>query len=141
MAAHGKDAVFKIDDSSGTLRDISAHVDSVSGLPGARGLVSITAFGDAGEKSIPGLENTSFTVAGHFATTATTGSYTVLNGLRTATATSSFEYGPEGGTNGDVKASGECWMTGLTFDASVAGRVNFSASFQVDGTVSSGTFS
>ena len=141
MAAHGKDAVCKIDDSGTTLRDISAHVDQVSGLPGARQLASITAFGDAGEKSIPGLQNVQFTVSGHFATTASTGSYTVLNGLRTTTVTSSFEYGPEGGTNGDVKLSGECWMTALTFDASVSGRVNFSATFQVDGTVTAGTFS
>lgn len=138
---HGKDAVFKIDDSGGTLRTLSSYVDNVSGLPGGRNLSEVTAFGDSGTKSIPGLQNVTFSIAGHFDSTATTGPNAVLNSLRTATATATFEYGPEGGTSGKVKFSGECWLTGYTTDASVAEKVSFSADFQVDGTVSSGTFS
>lgn len=138
---HGKDAAFKLDDSGGTLRTLSSYVDNVSGLPGARNLSEVTAFGDQGTKSIPGLANITFSISGHFDSTATTGPNAVLNGLRTATATATFEYGPEGGTSGKVKFSGECWLTNYVSDASVAEKVSFSADFQVDGTVSSGTFS
>jgi hypothetical protein len=133
--AHGKDAVFSIDDSGGSLRNISAHVNNVSGLPGARQLSEVTAFGDGGVKNIPGLVNVSFTVSGVFDNTATTGSYTVLNGLRSTTATSTFEYGPAGSTASSPKLTGECWMSEFTVDASVSDAVPFSATFQVDGTV------
>lgn len=138
---HGKDAYFSIDDSGGTLRNISPYVTQVSGLPGDRSLGSTTAFGDQGERFIPGLASASFTVSGHWDDTATTGSHTVLTGLRTATATSSFEYGPEGNTAGDIKISGECWLESLTYDASVDSVVPFQAQFRLDGIVTVGTFS
>lgn len=138
---HGKDAVFKLDDSGGTLRTLTSYTDEVSGLPGARELSEVTAMGDGGTKNITGLQNVSFSAKGHFDSTTTTGPNAVLNSLRTATATATFEYGPEGGTTGKVKFSGECWLTEYTVDASVKDKVSWSATFQVDGTVSSGTFS
>lgn len=130
---HGKGAVFSIDDSSGTLRTVTIYVNQVSGLPGARALSEVTAFGDPGVKSIPGLANVSFSIGGHYDATATTGVSTVLNGLRTTTATSTFEYGPAGGATGALKVTGECWMTELTYDATVSDRVPVAATFQVDG--------
>jgi hypothetical protein len=138
---HGKDAVFKIDDSGGTLRTLTSYVDNVSGLPGGRDLAEVTAFGDGGTKSIPGLQDVSFTIKGHFDSTATTGPNAVLNSLRTATATATFEYGPEGGTTGKVKFTGECWLTEYEVEAEVDDKVSFTAEFQVDGTVTSTTFS
>lgn len=137
---HGKDAVFSIDDASGVLRNISAHVRNVNGLPGARQLSDVTAMGDGGTRSIPGLANVTFTVSGVFDTTATTGSYTVLQGLRTTTATSTFEYGPAGSTGGAPKLTGECWMSEFTVDASHTDAIPFSATFQVDGTVTDTTY-
>jgi len=137
---HGKDAVFSLDDSGGTLRDVTIYLNQVTGLPGARALSEVTAFTDQGTKSIPGLANVTFSIAGHFDATATTGIFTVLNGLRTATATATFQYGPEGSTTGRVKISGECWLTELTVDASVSDRVPIAASFQVDGVPTVGAY-
>lgn len=137
---HGKDSVFKLDDSGGTLRTLSQYIDEVSGLPGGRDLAEVTAFGDAGTKSIPGLQDVGFSISGHFDSTATTGPNAVINSLRTATATASFEYGPEGGTTGKVKFSGECWLEEYEVESSVGDKVSFSAEFKVDGTVTSGTF-
>jgi hypothetical protein len=137
---HGKDIDFQLDDSAGTLRLIKIYLNSVSGLPGARGLSETTAFGDQGTRNIPGLANTTFSIAGHFESAATTGVTTVLNGLRTATATSSFVYGPESSTTGKVKYTGECWLTEFTIDASVSDRVPIAATFQVDGVVTSGVY-
>lgn len=137
---HGKGAVFSLDDSGGTLRVITIYLNSVSGLPGARALSEVTAFGDQGTKSIPSLANVQFNIGGHYDATATVGVSTVLNGIRTATATSSFEYGPAGGATGALKVSGECWMTELTYDATVSDRVPVAASFQVDGIPTLGTY-
>lgn len=138
---HGKNAAFKVDDSGSTLRDISTYCDDVSGLPGARSLDTVTGFGDGGVKSVPGLENSKFTVSGSWDPTTTTGPDAVLAPLRTATATSSFEFGPEGSTSGKVKYSGECWLEEYTVDVKVDGKVPFKASFMVDGTVTRGAFS
>lgn len=137
---HGKDAVFKLDDSGGTLRTLSSYVDNVSGLPGGRDLAEVTAFGDGGTKSIPGLQDVSFSIKGHFDSTATTGPNAVLNSLRTATATATFEYGPEGGASGKVRFTGECWLTEYEVEAEVDDKVSFTAEFQVDGTVTANTF-
>lgn len=137
---HGKGAVFSIDDSGGTLRTVTIYLNSVTGLPGARALSEVTAFGDSGTKSIPSLANVQFSLGGHYDATATTGISTVLNGIRTATATSSFEYGPAGSVASSLKVSGECWMTDLTYDASVSDRVPVAASFQVDGIPTLGTY-
>jgi hypothetical protein len=137
---HGKDIAFQLDDSGGSLRNIRIYLNSVTGLPGARALSESTAFGDQGTRWIPALANQTFSIAGGFDTTATTGVTTVLNGLRTATSTATFEYGPEGSGSGAVKYSGECWLTDFTVDAAVADRVPISATFQVDGVVTAGTY-
>lgn len=137
---HGKDIDFQLDDSAGTLRTIKVDLNSVTGLPGARALSETTAFGDQGTRYIPSIANTTFSVAGHCNTAATTGVTTVLNGLRTATATSSFVYGPEGSTTGKVKYTGECWLTEFTMDAAVGDRVPVAATFQVDGVVTPGVY-
>jgi hypothetical protein len=138
--AHGKNAHFSIDDSGGSLRDISADVDNTTGLPGARALSDVTSYTDGGERFIPGLEGAPFTVTGQFNSAATTGSVTVLNSLRTAANTASFVYGPEGNASGAIKYSGECWMDGLVTAAAVKDKVPFSASFRMDGTLTVGVF-
>lgn len=135
---HGKNASFKVDDSGGTLRTLSTFIDNVSGLPGARDLSEVTAFGDGGTKNIPGLQNVSFSISGHFEPTATTGPHAVLNSLRISTATASFEYAPQGSTTGNVLMSGECWLSSYEVEAGVSDKVSFSAEFQVDGVVTVG---
>jgi len=134
---HGRLAVFSLDDSGGTLRALTSYTDNVSGLPGGRGLSEVTSFGDSGVRNIPSLVNVTFTASGSWDSTATTGPNAVLNSLRTATATATFEYGPEGSTTGKVKYTGECWLTEYVADSSVANKVTWSATFQVDGVVTS----
>jgi len=138
---HGKNAVFTLDDSGGTARALRAFLNSVTGLPGARGLSEVTAFGDDGTKSIPSLANVTFSIAGHFDDTATTGIWVVLNSIRLADAASDFEYGPAGSTAGYPKITGQCWLTEFTVDASVSERVPIAATFQVEGIPTVGEFS
>lgn len=138
--SHGKDVVFSLDDSGGTLRAIFGDLDAISGLPGAAQLSEVTAFGDGGERFIRGLEGTTFTLSGMFSTTASTGSITVMNGNRTKTTTSTFEYGPEGSTTGKIKYSGECWMESFDVGATVKDKVPFSATFKLDNTLTVGAY-
>lgn len=137
---HGKDIDFQLADSAATLRLVKSYLNSVSGLPGARGLSETTAFGDQGTRYTPGLANTTFSVAGHWDTTASVGIVTVLNGLRTATAVAAFIYGPEGSATGKVKYTGNCWLSEFSVDAAVADRVPIAATFQIDGVVTVGVY-
>jgi hypothetical protein len=131
-----QNSVFKLDDSSGTLRTLTQYVNSVDGLPGARNLNEVTAFSDTGTKSIPSIQNGKFSIAGDYDSTATTGPHVVLSGLAlTATATASFEYHPEGTTTGKPKLSGECWCSSYVITSKVGSQVSYKADFQIDGVV------
>lgn len=132
---HGKDSYFAIDNTNGSVTDISSYVDSVDGLPGEMELADVTAFGDGGHKNIPGLENVSFTVSGSWDATLDA----IMGPRRTATA--SFEYGPAGNGSGSVKYSGECWISNYSVTSEVGDKVSWSADLVVDGTVTRGTFS
>ena len=55
-------------------------------------------------------------------------------------ATVSFEYGPEGSTSTRVKYSGECILTSYETSAGVGDVVSFTASFQISGAVTRGTW-
>lgn len=129
----GKDSVFKLDDSSGTLRTLTSYVDSVDGLPGGRNLDDVTALGDTGRKSIPSIQDNKFSISGHFDSTATTGPNATIGSLLTATSTATFEHGPEGGSTGNVRYTGECWCTSYVVTSKVGTQVSFKADFQVDG--------
>ncbi len=131
---HGKDAALKLDDTGGTLTDVSQYVDSVEGLPGEAEFADVTSYGDDGHRFIPGLENVSVDISGHWDPVLDA----ILGPRRTATA--SFEFGPAGTTAGNVKYSGECWITEYTVSAPVAEKVSWEATLQVDGTVTRGTF-
>ena len=127
-------SVLKLDDTGGTLRDISPYLTDVSGLPGPRNLNEITALGDTGSKFHPGLQNSTPSISGHYDTTATSGPDVVLGGLRTHTAAISFEYYPQG-TGSGFKYTGDIWVTDYTISSTVGSHVTFTASLQVDGVV------
>jgi hypothetical protein len=132
---------FWIEDTGGTLREISAYLTDVSGLPGPRNLNEITALGDSGSKFHPGLQNSTPSISGHYDTTATSGPDVVLGALRTHTAALTMEYYPAGKTSGYPSYIAECWVTDYTISSTVGSHVTFSCSLQVDGTVAKGTVS
>ena len=135
-----KASVFQITDTGVSLRDISAYITEVSGLPGPRNLHEVTALGDSGAKFIPGLENVAVTLSGVYNDTATSGPDAVLGPLRTHTSAVAFDYGHKGKTSGYPKYSGNCWVQTYEMGSKVRNRVEWSARLQVDGTVTRGTY-
>ena len=131
---------FRIDDTGGTLRDLSAYITEVRGLPGQRALNEVTALGDSGARFIPGLEDVTVRLSGLFDDTATSGPDAVLGPLRTHASAVDFEYGPEGSSTGDVKYSGTCWVVSYDLRSRVGNLVEWSATLQVENIVSRGTF-
>ena len=59
----GRRSRFRIADTGGVMRDLSAYITEVSGLPGERTLNEVTALGDTGARFKPGAEAVQFTCA------------------------------------------------------------------------------
>lgn len=142
---HGSKGVFKVDDSGGTLRDISAYVDSVD-FPQNVDMAETTGEGGTTAKTfIPGVREGKISVKGTWDNTASVGSETVLGALANAGGqlaaggSVSFEYNPAGTATGTTKYTGECYMTSYQQSSPVNGRVGFSADFQVTGAITRAT--
>jgi hypothetical protein len=130
---HGKSTDFAIDDTGGTSRNISNTLTSVD-FPETISTGLTTAFGSSNDSYVVGIKNTTISVSGIW--DATTDGY--LAG--TEPASRSFIYGPAGTTSGNVKYTGEAIMTDYSISNPVGDVVTFSASFQVTGAVTRGTY-
>ena len=129
---HGKNAAFKIDDSGGTLRDISDVLTDVA-ISRSADVAEVSAFSNSSKAFVSGLTDANISISGSF--DATVDGY--LSGILGLTG--SFEFYPIGTTGGNPKVSGECIMTSYDRTPDVGGAVSFSASFQVTGNVTEGT--
>lgn len=132
---HGKSTDFRIDNSGGTLTDISAYCDNVD-FPQTVETAETTTFGDSSKDYIVGLRDSTISIGGKWDS--------VLDGVLAPvlgqTATISFQYGPAGSTVTNVKYTGECFCTSYQVTGAVGDVVTFSAEFQVTGGVTRGTY-
>lgn len=134
---HGKNAIFKIDNTSAALQDISAYCDDLS-LPRSIDTGETTTFGVSGGSKtyVVGLNDATIKVGGKWDSALdaiiapTVGFDTPLN----------FNYGPEGSTTGRVKLTGTCILTSYEVSAPVGDVVTFSAEYQITGPVTRTTF-
>lgn len=133
---HGKNTVFKIDDSGGTLRTISDVLNSVS-FPREVETLETTSFGSTNRSYVVGFQDATISIEGSY--DATVDGY--LAGVVGSETSLSFEYGPEGSTSGYVKFTGECFLTSYEVSGGVGDIVSFSAEFQVTGAITRGTYS
>ena len=129
---HGKNAAFRIDDSGGTLRDISDVLTDVS-ISRTADVAEVSAFSNSSKAFVAGLKDATLTISGSF--DATVDGY--LSGILGAEG--SFEFYPIGTTGGNPKASGEAIMTSYDRTPDIGGAVTFTAAFQVSGDVTEGT--
>lgn len=129
---HGKSAAFKIDDSGGTLRDISNVLTDVS-VSRTADVAEVSAFSNSSKAFVAGLKDASITISGSFDATVD-GYLKAILGVE-----GDFEFYPIGTTGGNPKASGEAIMTSYDRTPDIGGAVTFTAAFQVSGDVTEGT--
>ena len=129
----GRRARFRIADTGGTMRDLSAYVVEVSGLPGERALNDVTALGDSGARFEPGADAVSFTLRGLFDDSAAHGADAVLGGLRYHSAPVNFEYAPAGLATGSVRYAGKCWVAAYEIRSKGGELVSWEARLRVEG--------
>ena len=134
-------SIFQITDTGAQLRDISANVVSIAGLPGVRQLNDVTALGDGGTKWNPSLENVVIRLGLLWSDDANVGSDTVLGPLRTHGSEVAFDYGPEGKGSGDIKYSGNAFVRNFEIVSQAGDTVKATCELQVNGKVARGTYS
>ena len=132
-------SIFQVNDGA-SLRDISAYITSISGLPGPRELNVATSIADTGEKYHPGLERVTIVLELMWSDDANTGPDTIFGPMRTATAVRAFDYGPEGKVTGDIKYSGSCWLRNFEITSRVGSMVLARVELPVDGVITRGTY-
>tara|TARA_A100001201_G_scaffold21053_1_gene23354 strand:- start:247 stop:657 length:411 start_codon:yes stop_codon:yes gene_type:complete len=131
---HGKDSVFKIDNSGGSLTDISAYVNSVD-MPQTVDVAETTVLGKDNKTFIVGLKDATISLAGLWDSTVDG----IFGAVLGQSATLSFEYSPEGTTSGNVKYTGEAILTSYSKNSPVGDVVSYSADLQVSDAVTRGT--
>ena len=139
--AFGRASRFRIADAGGVMRDLSAHITEVSGLPGERALNEVTALGDSGARFIPAADSVAFTLRGLFDDAAQIGPDAVLGALRYHGAPTAFEYAPAGIAAGKARYSGSCWVAAYRLSSRAGEPVSWEATLQVDGGTTRGAYS
>lgn len=129
----GRGSRFRISDTGGVVRDLSAYITEVRGLPGGRALTEVTALGDSGGRFKPGTETVRFALSGMFDDTADIGADAVLGALRYHDAPTTFEYAPAGFSTGSVRYTGECWVKSYELLSRAGEPVSWKAALQVEG--------
>ena len=131
---HGKNSVFKLDNASGSLTDISAFVNNVD-FPETADVAETSVLGASNKTYLAGLKDANISLAGFFDATADA----IFGAVIGQSATLSFEYSPEGTASGKIKYTGECILTNYALSSPVGDVVAYSGDLQVSGAVTRGT--
>ena len=131
---HGKSTNFTLDDTAGSVRDISNTLTSVD-FPESIDTAETTAFGSSAKSYIVGLSDATISVSGIW--DSTVDGY-IAGGAEPASR--SFVYGPAGSTAGNVKYTGEAIVTSYSISNPVGDVVTFSLDLQVTGVVTRTTY-
>ena len=137
---HGKTAKFQIDNSSGTLVDLSAYCEEVS-LSRDIETAEVTTFGNSAKAYITGLTDATISISGKFDANGASTVDSVLAGVLGQANTLTFEYQASNAAASatNPKYTGECICTSYEVSASVGDAVTFSAEFQCTGTITRAT--
>lgn len=132
--AHGKDSSFKLDNAGGVLTDLGAYVTNVQ-VPKQIAMADTTTIGDSDASQIPGIKSGTITVTA----LSDPALITHLNGIYGLAATSSYEWGPHGTTNGLPRIFGECRLRQWTPASGVGNAAQLNFDCVLDGAQSLGT--
>jgi len=131
---HGKSSVFKLDNASASLTDISSYVNNVD-FPETADVAETSVLGTSAKSYIVGLKDSSISLSGLFDATFDAIAGAVIG----QSATLTFEYSPEGTSSGKVKYTGEAIMTNYSLSSPVGDVVAWSSDLQVSGAVTRAT--
>lgn len=133
---HGKKSVFKIDNSAGTLTDISAFCEEVS-LSRDIETAETTTFGNDAKTYITGLTDATVSVSGKFDAGTASAVDPVLSGILGSASTVSWVYRANSASTSSTNPEyqGEGIVTSYEVSSAVGDAVTFSAEIQCTGAI------
>ena len=127
-ATHGSKAKFRVQDSGGTLRDVSAFLTD-AGLDRDADTAEVSTLGATDKTHIPGLRGGTVPISGVI--DPTLDGY--LNGILGMER--NFEYDPQGAGTGLVRYSGACILRRYGLSTGVGAAGESSGEFVITGAV------
>lgn len=121
--------------AAGVVTDVSGYADS-SGADLSSTQLDVSAFGQQAQAFINGQTTGKVNLSGAADSTL----HAVLATLYTAGSTTSWIYGPGGSVASQVRLAGSANVESYSISSTVSGRVEYSASLQITGAITSGTF-
>jgi len=134
----GAQGQFTVQDSGGTVRDLSAYLKDTS-LDIKVDLGDTTTFGATARSKVALLRDGAFKIGGFWDPTATSGPAVVLSGILGA-APRTFVYGPMGSTTGNLRRTGSVICSDYSEKQTVTGLIEFSATLECTGAVTFDTY-
>ncbi len=128
--------VLKLDNSAGSLVDLSQYINSVD-YPVEVNALETTTLGKTAKTYIVGLKDGTVSIGGPWDATLDAHMAGILG---QAGVTKTYEYGPQGSTGGEVKYTGECILTNFEISGEVDGVVEWSGELQLSDTQSRTTW-
>lgn len=139
-AVHGSAGFFSLDNSSGSVIDLTGFVRDVNFTLDTT-MHDTTTFGQVAHTKTVGLKDGKFTVTFVSSATPLAQVVAMFAAQTPGTATTwSFVYGPRGSTSGFEKFPGECYISSLPIPAVVDNIEMLTVSFEVSGPVTPTTF-
>ena len=132
--SHGKNAYLSLDAPTSPT-NVSAYCNSID-FPTTIDTAETSTFGSSSKTYVVGHIDHTMAVEGFVDPTGDG----YFNSMIGTAAPLSFIYGPAGSDGGMTKYSGECWCTAYNPSSPIGDAVKFTASFQITGTVTRGTF-
>lgn len=126
--------------TAGAYQNLSRFSDNF-GWPQSVAQLDVSAFGTAAKSMIPSLtDGDTITMSGPYDATM----YTHLTALKAAQSAGSsaagITWGPGGSVASEAKVVGSVYVSQVSFSSGVGGRVEYSASLQVTGSVQNTTW-
>ena len=136
----GKGAFLALDNVAGTPIDVSAYADSLS-LDQPIDTLDVTVFGNNAKAMIPGLtDGGQLQLSGPLDVALGTFVARLKEAQSAGSSTMSIQYGPAGSVSGLTKQTAEAYVSSYSVSVVVGGRVEYSASLQITGAVTNGTW-
>lgn len=136
----GTTSYFALNNVGGTAVNLSPYIDSLT-LPATTDTTEVSTFGTQAKVMITlqtGGEQIS--LSGPYDATVATHLDNLKKAHAAGSAAAGFVWGPGGSVATEYRVAGSAFVTQFDVSSSVAGRVEYSASLQITGAVTTGTF-
>lgn len=134
----GHTSTVQYDNSAGSLQNLSAYIDNISGFDLTRQTYDVTSMADTASAYILGLKGgQSITISGSWDSTLHTHMIGVDN--LTTNASQTLRYSPAGTSSGKPYVEVETFLTTYSHPSAVGNKVTWSATLQATGNVTHGT--